>query len=390
MSKIRKIPGRRFWLILFGCVFCAVIISVSGLIGAENQSQAQGATTQRVRVLSADNSRLSPDPNVDGLLLGRQTVEVEILTGEHRGQHVRFENTLSRFFNHQAREGMELLVLVNDADGRVVQVEVLGHSRHIFIYVFIALFIAILIAVGRKKGLYSAISLLFTLCVVVFGMIPQILRGHSPVAMAVIAAALSAIFNIFVVSDISLKSLAAVLGTVAGIAIAGAVSVAAGSIAHISGLNLEHAQELFYRAEDRIIGIADLLFAGIIISALGAVIDVGMSVSSSVFNIKRLNPKMNMKKLYQGGMSAGRETIGATSNTLILAFAGSSVAVMVILALYSLPHIHLMNLDLFAIEVIRGISAGIALVLTLPVTALLASLLASENKITSILRRVRS
>ena len=380
------IRSRRFWVCLIGILFCVVAIYSSGFI---NLDQEPHFLVQRARVIAVvDNSRLSPDPFVQDLYIGRQTIEVEILSGDHAGARFRIENTLSRFFNHMAVEGMEILVAVNPdlETGQVRHVDVFGHSRATALYLFLGLFLLALVAIGRKKGLYSAISLLFTLVCVAFFMIPFILRGHSPVLFAVITAALTAVFAIFMVSDVSLKSLAAIGGTLVGVISAGVISIVAGRFFHISGLHMEHAEEMIFRAGDMAIRIPELLFAGIIIAALGAVMDVGMSISSAVFEIKQASPKMDAKKLYQSGMNIGRDIMGTMSNTLILAFAGTSITVMVVIALYQLPYLRFINLNLLAIEVVQGISASIGLILTVPVTAILAALLASNNKVTAFLK----
>ncbi|MCL2843655.1 MAG: YibE/F family protein [Oscillospiraceae bacterium] len=379
------IRSRRFLVGIIGLLLCVIFIINSGAVDFDREPYF---IVQRARVLTVDNSRLSPDPYVQNLYIGRQTIEIEVLSGDHSGQRFRIENTMSRFFNHQAVPGMELLVSINtnQETGQVVHVDVFGHSRANFLYVFVGFFLLILLLIGRRKGLYSAISLLFTLIMVVFFLIPFIIRGHNPILFAIFTAALTTVFSIFMVSDISLKSLAAIGGTLAGVTSAGIVGVIAGRVSHISGMHLEHAEELIFRSQDAVIQIPQLLFAGIVIAALGAVMDVGMSISSSVFEIKRANPKMDTKRLYKSGMTIGGDIMGTMSNTLILAFAGASITVMVIIALYELPYLRFINLDLLALEIVQGLSASIGLILAVPVTAFLAALLASNNKVSAFLK----
>jgi len=342
---------------------------------------------QRARVIEVEEGNLQPDPVVEGLYLGQQVAEVEILGGEFAGHRVRFVNTLSRFFNHNLTEGMEILVSVNTHPdtGQIVFVDVFSHSRSTFLYIFIAFFLLVLLVIGRRKGLYSALSLAFTLVMVIFFLIPRIIAGDSPVPFAVITAAFTTVFTILMVGDVSLKSIAAIGGTMVGVTCAGVISVIAGRLAHVSGMQMENAEAILIYA-DNPIRVPDLLFAGIIIAALGAVMDVAMSISSSVFEIKQASPKMDGKKLYKSGMRIGGDIMGTMSNTLILAFAGTSMIIMVIIALYQLPYMRFINLNLLAIEIIQGLSASIGLILTVPVTALLAALLASNNKVSKFLK----
>ena len=172
-----------------------------------------------------------------------------------------------------------------------------------------------------------------------------------------------------------------------GVASAGIIGVISGNIGHVSGLNLADAEGVLFLAKELPLKITELLSAGIIIAALGAVMDTAMSIASAVFEVKQANAGLDMRQLYKSGMNIGRDTMGTMSNTLILAFAGSSFSVLIIIVLYQLPYMCLINLNLFIVEIIQGISGCIGLFLAVPVTALFAAALASENKITALLNR---
>jgi len=368
----------RLWVILFGVLISIFFIATSGYMTNRDDSMP----LYRGRVLDVDDSRLQPDPSITNLHIGRQTLEVELLEGIFAGQRFRIDSTLSRFFNVHARAGMEILLFVDSFEGMVNSVEVFGHSRSTFLIIFLILFAVILIAVGRSKGFYSMLSLLFTLIVIVFFMLPNIIDGSNPVILAVIVAVFTAVFSIFLVADFSKKSFAATLGTIIGVTIAGVTGIIAGEFSFISGMNMEHASEVFHQGGRYIQIRVPLLFsAAIIIASLGAMIDVAMSITSAVFEVKKVNESLSFWNLYKSGMRIGRDIIGTMSNTLILAFAGSSIMVLIIIALYELPYIRLMNMDMLAVEVILGISASIGLVLTVPVTSFLAAWLASERNI---------
>jgi uncharacterized membrane protein len=375
----KKTISNRVWVTLVGFIFCLIFIFTSGFVVTDEEETTIFAV-ERARVLSVDNERLEPDPLVDNLYIGRQTIEFELLTGPHANQPIRIDNTLSRFFNHMAEDRMTLLVaIVENPDGSIAHVDVFGHVRDGFILGFVGLFFLILILVARLKGLYSVISLVFTMITVIYFLIPAILAGHSPIFFAIITAILTAIFSILMISDFSMKSLAAIGGTMVGVFIAGVISIVAGSIGNISGMHISHAEEVLFQSGAIPVRIPELLFAGIIIASLGAVIDVAMSIASAIFEIKDVNPNMNIKELYKSGMNIGGDIVGTMSNTLILAFAGSSITVLVIIMSYRLPYMRLINMDILAVEVIQGISASIGLVLAVPITAFFASFLAAKE-----------
>ena len=380
-DKFKKtVLNQYFGIIVLGFIFCVVVILNSGLLFVERDGNF---TTQRGRVLSVDNANLLPDPNYQNMILGTQILEIEFLTGEYKGQTFsNVENKLQPLFNNITEEGMVMLFNIRSQDGNIIRIDMFGYSRDGLVYALIGLFLLVLIGIGRKKGLYSAIALAFTIVMVVFFMAPAIMKGHSPIFMAIVTAVITSIFTIFLIAGISLKSFATIGGIVLGVASAGIIGVISGNIGHVSGLNMADAEGVLFLAKDLPLKIPELLSAGVIIAALGAVMDVAMSISSAVFEMKKINVKLDMRRLYESGMNIGRDTMGTMSNTLILAFAGSSFCVMLIIILYQLPYMCLINLNLFIVEVIQGISGCIGLFLTVPITALFAAALASENNIT--------
>ncbi|MCX7842110.1 MAG: YibE/F family protein [Clostridia bacterium] len=272
-----------------------------------------------------------------------------------------------------------MLFSVRKESNGTIRAEMYGYNREGFVYGLIALFFAVLIIIGRKKGLYSILSLVFTVVIIVFFMVPRITEGRSPIIASIITAALTTAVTISMVSGVNAKSLAAVIGIVLGVATAGGVSMIAGRIAHISGLHTQHASEMIYLSQEIGIRVPELLFAGIIIASLGAVMDVGMSIASSVFEVYSVDRRLSLAELYRSGMNVGRDIIGTMSNTLILAFAGSSLNTLIIIVLYKLPYIRFINLDLLGVELIQGISGSIGLVLTVPITALCAAFLVTKK-----------
>lgn len=367
----------RIIILIVGVLFSVFSIMSSGFI---KSTHGDGFVVVKGLILTADNSRLEEDPYLEGIFLGVQTIEIEILEGEFAGQRFRINNTLSRLFNNYAKPDMKMLFVVMSENGELTNVDMYGYNRDTFIYVLVALFILVLIVVGRKQGVYSAIALAFTLITVIFFMIPLIINGFSPVLAAIITALITTLFTIFLVADFSKKSIAAIGGITIGVIIAGIVAIVASNLGHVSGLYTENAEEVLYVTRELPMKMSELLFAGIIIAALGGINDVGMSISSAIFEVQKANPSLKFKDLYNAGMNIGRDVIGTMSNTLILAFVGSSLNLIIIIAMYDLSYIRFINLNILAVEVVQGISASIGLILTVPVTALIAATLAKENK----------
>jgi uncharacterized membrane protein len=187
------------------------------------------------------------------------------------------------------------------------------------------------------------------------------------------------IATIFIVSGVNTKSVAAIIGTSSGVIIAGLMAYFVGSKIHLTGLSAEEATMLMYLPQGIEFDFKSLLFAGIILGSLGAVMDVGMSIASSIEEIYNANSSLSRKELFNSGMNVGKDVMGTMTNTLILAYTGSSIPLLLLFMGYDAGLIEVMNLDIIATEVVRSLSGSIGLILTIPITAFIATVLI-QNK----------
>ena len=190
------------------------------------------------------------------------------------------------------------------------------------------------------------------------------------------------IFVTFVIlGGIQVKTMVAAAGSLGGVLLAGGLAWAACQIVHISGMNMDEAEALMLTAVDNGLKIRGLYICGILIAAEGAVMDIAMSISSAVSELHEVNPALTARQLFKSGMNIGRDAMGTMANTLILAFAGTSLNMMIFIYAYDISYIQLLNTDFVAIEIIRSISGSIGIVLTVPlVAAISAHLLARQHR----------
>jgi len=137
---------------------------------------------------------------------------------------------------------------------------------------------------------------------------------------------------------------------------------------------------LLYIPQNIHLDVQGLLFAGIIIGALGAVMDVSMSVSSAVEEVKKANPTLDAADLFRSGLNVGRDVMGTMSNTLILAYTGSSVPLLLIFMAYQESLLKMINLDMIASEIVRALSGSLGMVMVAPLTAFIAGLLFERSR----------
>ena len=316
-----------------------------------------------------------------GLHRGRQDLRVELLSGEHRGKVVDVVNTLSIEHSVYAKIGQRITVFYDQQPGDDYYfASVQGYERSWTIYIIIGLFICLLAAVGGKTGIKSAFGLIFTFITIIFFLIPLIIQGAPPVWLT-----LGMAFGIIAVSLISMqgftkKTYVGMLGTGIGVALCCVFYALISFALHITGYNIPQIDSLIVIAYNTNIKVGDFLFCGVLIASLGAVMDVSVSVASSVAELKETNAKMSFEDLFRSGVKIGRDIIGATANTLILAFTGSFFTTLIFLRIYEVQFNHLISLNEIAIEILQAVTSSSALILCAPVTAYIAAWLYS-NKI---------
>lgn len=211
-------------------------------------------------------------------------------------------------------------------------------------------------------------------------MLPLLLKGVSPIIAGILMAILSITVTLLLVSGINKKTVTAIFGTVSGVVIAGIIAYVFGKLSHLSGITMEDAESLMYIAEDTGLKITGLMFTGILVASLGAVMDVAMSISSSIFEMNIINQEVTFKELFKSAMNIGKDIIGTMTNTLILAFAGGSLSLLILIYSSSMPYNKLINLDVLGTEVIQGLAGSIGIVLAVPITALIGCYLCKASK----------
>ncbi|MFP4660770.1 MAG: YibE/F family protein [Halanaerobiales bacterium] len=302
-----------------------------------------------------------------------QIAEVEITTGPYKDKTVTINNLYVENREHLniiLEEGMRVIVGVDHLEeGAEFFLQDVSRDRGL-LYLVLG-FVILLLLVGRFKGLKTLISLLFTGLVIVKVMFPLLLQGYSPIIVAVLSAIVIIVFIFLVIGGFNHKSLAAIIGTSVGVIVAGILAYILGEISYLTGFSTGEAQILL--SGDFNIDIRGLLFAGIIIGSLGAITDVAMSIASTTVEIIEANPLISSRDLMISSFNVGRDIMGTMSNTLILAYVGGSMHLLLALMRFEISWLRIINTDMIATEVVRGLAGSIGLIVSIPVTALVAA-----------------
>lgn len=310
----------------------------------------------------------------------RQRLKVKVLSGQYKGRII--EATSFYGYLYGAKCNVNTKVILNmSTSGGSYYASVYSYYREPIIYGFIGVFIFLLWIIGGKKGIKSAVALMFTFVCIIYLFIPMLYKGYSPFLSAVIVVIMTTIVTMYLIDGFTIKSISAALGTVIGVIIAGIFAASFGYVSKISGYNVAEIEELVYIGNNTNLQIGGILFAGILIASLGAVMDVSMSVASTLNEIYEKNPNLNKKELFKSGINVGRDMMGTMSNTLILAFTGGSINTLIFSYAYCMQYNQIINMYSIGIEIMKGISGSIAVILTIPLVSLISSILLTKKRI---------
>ena len=360
-------------------VFTGIVLAITVLlcvfmpdISARLKPQAQFTQEFAVGIVEdVLEENLVSDPAVPGKFRGTQKLQVKILEGQHRGTVFEVYNTLSSLHSNLAYRGLKAVFTVRESGGKT-SVWLYNLKRDTHVYILLGLFFAALLILGRGQGLKSALGLVFTCVLIVTVLIPALFAGLPPVLVSIILVSLMTIVSFILISGFTRKTYTAVAGTVCGITIAGLISVLIASSAQLSGVNMEGGEQLLNLAPDYNVRLDGLLFTSILIASLGAVMDISMSIASSMQEILSANPRLSRKELFMSGLTVGKDITGTMSNTLILAFAGSSLPLVMMIWGYDMSFKQFINIPRIVIEIMHGISGSIGIIAAVPCTALIA------------------
>ncbi len=375
---MRQLCCRRImWKALLVSMLLAIVIAPAVLAKAIEEP----LQTYRGVVLSIEAAEENPLEE-SGYQSEAFDVEVKILNGPFRDQEISVYHITggNPSYDIIVEPGDKVLLEAEVVEGELVSAYIADHIRDTFIYLLIGLFVLLVLLIGGKSGLRSLLGLLITVILIAQVFLPLLFRGYQPLLLAVLLSVLSIIITMIIIGGMNRKTLAAIIGTASGVLVAGVLAYAFGNLTKLTGLSHEETQMLMYIPQETQFNYQGLLFAGIMIGALGAVMDVGMSVASSMFEIKKVSPQISLWDLFRSGMNVGRDIMGTMTNTLILAYLGSSTPLLLLFYAYNVPIQRILNLDTIGTELVRAFSGSIGMVAAIPLTALVAAWLAMRDE----------
>lgn len=311
------------------------------------------------------------DPVSEGHFRGNQNLIVRVKTGRYAGQQMMADNTVGPIYGCPMAVGDGVTVGLSTYSDGTVRCYIYEYDRSMGLALVLGAFLLVTVLVGGKVGLKSLLSLGLTVAALIFILLPLLLRGWPTIGTTFFVSVLVTAATFVILGGVDKKTVCACLGTLAGIALATVFGLLAQNLLRIDGYRQEYAEALLQlrQTEESAIGITGLITAGVIVSALGAVMDVAMSISSALQELTRVNPDLTSKDLFRSGMNIGRDMVGTMTNTLILAILGSGLTLVVYIYSLSLQPWQLLSSAYMSLEAISGIASSIGVMLAVPLTA---------------------
>ncbi|AZR73754.1 YibE/F family protein [Anoxybacter fermentans] len=343
-----------------------------GLLVIDNSEKIKSKNVLEVRaiVLETDDSEMIKS----GIsMIGNQFLVIRILEGKYKGQKINAVNHLmgKLQLDHYYKPGDKIVVAITEKDNRVIGAKAIDLYRQNWELVLFGFFVLCLILYAGYTGLKALFSFVASLYIIWTFLIPGLLEGKDPLLLALFVLILLSAIILFSVAGFTRKGLAAFLGTMCGLFVTIGITIFFGNKLVLAGMTAPFAETLLYSGHLGL-NMKHIFYAAIIIGASGAAMDIAIDIAASMEEVKMKKPDITVKELIQSGFNVGRSVIGTMTTTLLLAYSGGYLTLLMLFMTKNTSFMRIVNFKLVAAEILRTITGSIGLVLVAPITAIFA------------------
>lgn len=355
-----------------------VLVSLGVPFLAAPKASTGPVVTLGSQVVRASVTQILSEGQVDvnGQSQAFQDLRVEVLEGEYQGVpfDVSFGRNMVRSDDYRFAPGDEIYVTISTSPSHVVAAFYVDYVRSGPLLLLLAAFVLSILAMGRWKGLRSLVALAISMVIIVGYVIPHILAGEDPVRVSLIGSVVLLAVTLYLTYGWNLKTQASVLSMMVCLLLTGLLSAGFVSLARLTGYGDENAMYLIqmtpFQIEPR-----GLLLGGMIIGALGVLDDLVTSQSAAVVELHGANPALGFRQTFSKAMRIGQDHVADTVNTLVLAYTGASLPLLLVFTLGNGNYGYLLNSEFLAEEIVRTLVGSLGLVAAVPLSTLVASAL---------------
>ncbi|MGQ9610231.1 MAG: YibE/F family protein [bacterium] len=335
----------------------------------------------KAKILEKSDPIEIPGSNALGKgLVKNEILKVKILGGTFKGKQALVQNVNDPnrpdLYNVTTKIGDEIVMKINGSVDGIEQTILVNYNRDGYLIYLVGLFIIIMTIVGRHQGIRTAIALAISIVIVIKIMIPLIAEGYNAVFVVIVSSGLIALLSMIIVIGLNRKAGSATIGILGGVIVASAIVIYADQKLHFTGISSSRTAIVTQFTGSENLDFRKILMAGIIMGLLGTAMDAAMGVASSIREVKRANPNLSVIRLISSGMNVGTDLIGTMSNTLIFAYVGLRILLLLTFwgtNIFSGSKMEILSTETISAEILRLLAGSIGLVLTIPITAFTAA-----------------
>ena len=374
--KVSAKTQRNIWIeaLVIGSVLLMILFPFRG--DAYRRYATDTLSYQKGTVLGVVSQELSESPQKTGQLLGLQELTVQLSGGEV----VTIHNYLTDTHNILLKEGDCAVICVDAPKNAEPYYTVYQYDRTIGLAALLIMFFGLMLLVGGRKGFDALLALVFSGAFLVCVVLPMLYNGISPILVGFLTVLLLTLVTLALLHGVSKECLLGIgvtlLGELAACILFGVFSAAL----HLTGLQLGEAEDLLLITQNTGMKIRSLLFTGMMLAALGAVMDVAVSVLAALREVADAMSKPEPKALFDSGMRIGKNMLGTMSNTLIFAFAGGALTTMLVFFSYGVQFHQIFHSDYLALELAQGLCSTAAVILTVPAASFVGGIAFARQK----------
>ncbi|MFF1344718.1 YibE/F family protein [Streptomyces sp. NPDC058322] len=320
-----------------------------------------------------DRDTTPPSESGQGLC---KKARVEVTTGHDKGRT--FIEIIQPDTPRQLRDGQGVVVAYAPDAPRDLQYSVTDVNRKFPMALLAGIFALVVVAVGRMRGVMALVALAVSFAVLTLFILPAILQGSNPLLVAVVGASAIMLIALYMCHGLTARTSVAVIGTLISLLLIGLLGSLFIGWASLTG-NTDDSTGLIHGLYPHI-DMSGLLLAGVIIGSLGVLDDVTVTQTSAVWELHQANPTLGVRGLYRAGIRIGRDHIASVVNTLVLAYAGAALPLLLLFSIAQSSVGTVANSELVAEEIVRTLVGSIGLVASVPVTTVLAALVVSADR----------
>ena len=346
--------------------------------GYEDAAIYKGADKVKAKVLSTDESTVRSS----GLIRsGEQYCELEILEGKFKGQKARGVNMLSGSLESDKmyETGDVALVVVSYSGSEILSVTMSDHYRLDKEAILALMFVVLLVCFAGKTGFRAVYSFVITILTIWKVMVPAYLRGINPIWCGILITAFLTVLIIFLVYGFDKKTIAASSGALLGVLVTCVMGCAFTDAFQIHGAVMSYSESLLYSGYQDL-NLTRIFMSGIFIGASGAMMDLSVDITSAVNEVIQKKPGIGWREAARSGMNVGRAAMGTMTTTLLLAYSGGYIALLMTFMAQGTPVVNILNYKYVSAEILDTVVGSFGLVTVAPFTALTSALLLTKGK----------